>query len=150
MSRNTDATCAGRTVKAVFLIRILVGWVFLSEGIQKFLFPGALGVGRFVKIGIPWPEAMAPFVGVVEIVCGALLLIGFITRLASIPLLIDILVAIATTKIPMLGKSGFWATMHEARTDFCMLLGLFFLLLVGAGAWSLDAWLAGRRRSTHG
>jgi putative oxidoreductase len=76
MSLNTDATWADRTVKAVLLIRILVGWVFLSEGIQKFLFPGALGVGRFVKIGIPWPQVIAPFVGVVEIVCGALLLIG--------------------------------------------------------------------------
>jgi putative oxidoreductase len=107
MSLNTDATWADRTVKAVLLIRILVGWVFFSEGIQKFLFPGALGDGRFVKIGIPWPQVIAPFVGVVEIVCGALLLIGLITRLASIPLLIDILVAIVTTKIPKLPKSGF-------------------------------------------
>ncbi|MGA8442565.1 MAG: DoxX family protein [Candidatus Sulfotelmatobacter sp.] len=138
MSLYTDATWAGRRDKAVLLIRILVGWVFLSEGIQKFLFPDSLGVGRFVKIGIPWPQIMAPFVGVVEIVCGALLLIGLITRLASIPLLIDILVAIATTKIPMLAKSGFWATMHEARTDFCMLLGLMFLLIVGSGSLSLD------------
>jgi putative oxidoreductase len=138
MSLNTHATWADRTAKAILLIRILVGWVFLSEGIQKFLFPGALGVGRFVKIGIPWPQVMAPFVGVVEIVCGALLLIGLITRLASIPLLIDILVAIATTKIPMLPKSGFWATMHEARTDFCMLLGLIFLLIVGSGSLSFD------------
>jgi putative oxidoreductase len=138
MSLTTDATWADRKVKAVVLIRILVGWVFLSEGIQKFLFPDALGVGRFVKIGIPWPQFMAPFVGVVEIVCGALLLIGLITRLASIPLLIDIMVAIVTTKIPMLPKSGFWATMHEARTDFCMLLGLIFLQIVGSGSLSFD------------
>ena len=124
---------------ATFLIRLMVGWVFLSEGIQKFLFPVALGVGRFAKIGIPAPQFFAPFVGVVEIVCGGLLIIGLITRLASIPLLIDILVAIATTKIPMLSKSGFWATMHEARTDFCMLLGLIFLLIVGSGALSLDS-----------
>ena len=60
---NTDATWANRTAKAILLIRILVGWVFLSEGIQKFLFPDSLGVGRFVKIGIPWPQVMAPFVG---------------------------------------------------------------------------------------
>lgn len=123
---------------ATFLIRWMVGWVFLSEGIQKFLFPAALGVGRFSKIGIPAPQFFAPFVGVVEIVCGGLLIIGLLTRLASIPLLIDILVAIATTKIPMLSKSGFWAMMHEARTDFCMLLGLIFLLIVGSGALSLD------------
>jgi putative oxidoreductase len=134
----TDSNWENRTSKAIVLIRILVGWVFLSEGIQKFLFPGALGVGRFVKIGIPWPQIMAPFVGVVEIVCGALLLLGLITRLSSIPLLIDILVAIGTTKIPMLSKSGFWATMHEARTDFCMLLGLIFLLIVGSDSLSFD------------
>jgi putative oxidoreductase len=123
---------------ATILIRIMVGWVFLSEGIQKFLFPAALGVGRFAKIGIPAPQFFGPFVGVVEIVCGALLIVGLVTRLASVPLLIDIAVAIATTKIPMLAKAGFWATMHEARTDLCMLLGLIFLLIAGAGSFSLD------------
>jgi putative oxidoreductase len=125
--------------RATILIRLLVGAVFLSEGIQKFLFPAALGVGRFVKIGIPAPQFFAPFVGVVEIVCGTLLIIGFITRLAAIPLLIDISVAIATTKIPMLSRVGFWSTVHEARTDYCMLLGLVFLLLVGSGPLSIDA-----------
>ena len=124
---------------AVILIRIMVGWVFLSEGIQKFLFPAALGVGRFEKIGIPAPNFSAPFAGVVEIVCGSLLLVGLLTRLASIPLLINISVAIVTTKIPMLAKSGFWGAMHEARTDFCMVLGLIFLLMVGGGPWSADA-----------
>jgi putative oxidoreductase len=123
---------------ATILIRIMVGWVFLSEGIQKFLSPAALGVGRFAKIGIPAPQFFGPFVGVVEMVCGALLIVGLRTRLASVPLLIDILVAIATTKIPMLAKAGFWATMHEARTDFSMLLGLIFLLIAGAGSFSLD------------
>jgi len=125
--------------RATILIRLLVGGVFLAEGIQKFLFPAALGVGRFVKIGIPAPQFFAPFVGVVEIVCGTLLIIGFITRLAAIPLLIDISVAIATTKIPMLARVGFWSTVHEARTDYCMLLGLVFLLLVGSGPLSIDA-----------
>jgi len=123
---------------ATVLIRLMVGWVFMSEGIQKFLFPDALGVGRFIKIGIPAPQFFGPFVGVVEIVCGALLIVGLLTRFASIPLLIDIIVAIATTKIPMLSKSGFWAMMHEARTDFCMLLGLIFLLIVGSGTLSFD------------
>ena len=123
---------------AAILVRILVGAVFLSEGIQKFLFPDALGVGRFAKIGIPWPHFFAPFVGAVEIVCGALLLVGLLTRLAAVPLLIDICTAIATTKIPMLLKQGFWPAAHEARTDFCMLLGLLFLMAVGAGPWSID------------
>lgn len=76
MVANINSTWANRAAKAVLLIRILVGWVFLSEGVQKLLFPDALGVGRFVKIGIPWPQVMAPFVGVVEIVCGGLLLMG--------------------------------------------------------------------------
>lgn len=129
---------ATRAAKAVILIRILVGWVFVSEGIQKFLFPDALGVGRFIKIGIPWPHVMAPFVGVVEIVCGTLLLIGLLTRLAAIPLLIDICVALYSTKIVTLPKNGLWYTLHDARTDMSMLLGLIFLMLVGGGAWSLD------------
>src|ERR1700674_5329722 len=133
MPVNTDATWAKHTAKAVFLIRILVSWVFLSEGIQKFLFPDSLGVGRFVKIGIPWPQVMAPFVGVVEIVCGSLLLVGLITRLATVPLLIDISVALYSTKIVALAKNGFWGTLHEARTDMSMLLGLIFLLVVGGG-----------------
>jgi len=127
-----------------------VGWVFLSEGMQKFLFPDSLGVGRFVKIGIAWPQVMAPFVGVVEIVCGSLLLIGLVTRLATVPLLIDIAVAIYSTKIVALPKNGFWGTLHEARTDVSMLLGLIFLLLVGGGEWSLDVWLAERRGGIHG
>ena len=127
-----------RSSWGILLVRILVGWVFLSEGIQKFLFPAALGAGRFVKIGIPFPQFSGPFVGVVEIVCGTLLIAGFFTRWASIPLLIDITVAIATTKFPMLWKQGFWAAMHEGRTDFCMLVGLISLLLLGSGQLSLD------------
>jgi putative oxidoreductase len=150
MPVNADSNSQDRTAKAVLLIRILVGWVFVSEGIQKFLFPDSLGVGRFVKIGIPWPQVMAPFVGVVEIVCGSLLLIGLITRLATVALLIDISVALYSTKIVTLAKNGFWGTLHEARTDVSMLLGLTFLLLVGAGAWSLDGWLTERRSAARG
>lgn len=122
----------------ILLVRILVGWVFAAEGIQKLLFPVALGAGRFAKIGIPVPQYSAPFVGVVETLFGFLLIVGLFTRLATIPLLIDIAVAIATTKIPMLLRQGFWAAMHEARTDFCMLLGLIAIALLGAGKLSLD------------
>ena len=124
---------------ATLLVRLLVGGVFLSEGIQKFVYPDALGVGRFAKIGIPAPAVMAPFVGVVETVCGALLIVGLLTRLAAVPLVIDMLVAIATTKIPILVKSGFFAMAHEARTDYAMLLGSLFLVLVGSGPLSVDA-----------
>ena len=127
--------------RAVVLVRLLIGWVFFTEGVQKFLFWVALGVGRFERIGIPSPHFSAPFVGVVEIACGFLVMIGLLARLAAIPLVIDISVAIATTKIPMLAKAGFWATMHEARTDFCMLLGSLFLMAVGSGPLSLDTTL---------
>jgi len=139
MASNTDIIWVNRAAKAILLIRILVGWVFLSEGIQKFLFPESLGVGRFVKIGIPLPQLMAPFVGVTEIICGALLLVGLFTRLACVPLLIDICVALYSTKIVTFMKNGFWGTLHEARTDVSMLLGLIFLLIVGGGTLALDA-----------
>jgi putative oxidoreductase len=146
---------------SVALIRVMVGAVFFTEGIQKFLYPDELGAGRFLKIGIPAPEVMAPFVGVVEIVCGGLLILGLLTRLAAIPLLINISTAMVSTKIPMLLGHGFWrftlaklprygflSMMHEARTDLAMLLGLLFLLIVGAGAWSVDARL-GRKGEAH-
>jgi uncharacterized membrane protein YphA (DoxX/SURF4 family) len=142
MSVSLRRLLASDAPAAVLLIRLLVGAVCVSEGLQKFLFPAELGVGRFTKIGLPSPEMLAPFVGSVEIVGGLLLLLGLFTRLASVALIIDMLVAIATTKIPMLLKDGFWTMAHEARADWSMLLGALFLLLVGAGAWSLDARLA--------
>jgi putative oxidoreductase len=142
MSVSLRRLLASEAPAAVLLIRLLVGAVFVSEGLQKFLFPAELGVGRFTKIGLPSPAMLAPFVGGVEIVGGLLLLLGLFTRLASVAIIIDMIVAIATTKIPMLLKDGVWKMAHEARTDWSMLLGALFLLLVGAGAWSLDARLA--------
>jgi putative oxidoreductase len=144
--------------RSVILIRIVVGWVFLSEGIQKFLYAAENGAGRFARIGIPSADVMGPFVGVVEIVCGTLILLGLMTRLAVIPLIVDMLVAIVSTKVPILlghgfwGFSlrtlpyyGFWGMFHEARTDFAMLLGSIFLLIVGGGLWSMDARLSSNR-----
>ena len=124
---------------SVAIVRVLVGAVFLSEGVQKFLFPAELRVGRFTKIGIPRPELLAPFVGVVEIVAGVLVIVGLAPRLAAIALIVDMLVAIATTKLPILAKKGFFAMAHEARTDWSMLLGSLFLLVEGAGPLSIDA-----------
>lgn len=136
--------------RSTLLVRLLVGAVFLSEGIQKFLYPATLGVGRFTQIGIPGPSLMAPFVGSVEIVFGTLLVLGLATRVATLPLLAVIATAIATTKFPLLSAHGFWAMAHEARTDWSMLLGLLFLAIAGAGPWSLDArWLISRSRSTE-
>ncbi len=134
------------------VVRLLVGLVFLPEGIKKFLFPEQWGAGRFARIGIPAPEQMAHFVGAVEIVFGVLVLVGLVTRLSAIPLLVDIAVAIATTKLPLLwratavsAKVGFWSMQAESRTDFAMLMGLVFLLLAGAGPLSLDRWLSRRK-----
>jgi putative oxidoreductase len=124
--------------RSAILIRLLVGAVFLSEGVQKFLFPDSLGVGRFVKIGIPDPALMAPLVGAIEIIFGALVIAGFLTRLSAVPLLAVISAAILTTKVPMLSRAGFWATAHEARTDYCMFLGLLYLIISGGGALSAD------------
>jgi putative oxidoreductase len=131
--------------------------VFLPEGIQKLAFPEILGAGRFAHIGIPYPDLMGPFVGVVEIVCGTLIILGLFTRLATVPLILIMIVAIVSTKIPILlghdfwifhvaklPRYGFWSAAHEARADFCMLLGALYLLIEGAGASSLDAVIAKR------
>lgn len=137
------------------LVRLIVGLVvFFPEGIQKLAFPAILGAGRFANIGIPYPELMGPFVGAVETVCGALIILGLFTRLAAAPLIVIMIVAIVSTKIPILLGHDFWifhapkiarygfsSMAHEARDDFAMLLGSFYLLIEGGGAWSLDAFM---------
>jgi uncharacterized membrane protein YphA (DoxX/SURF4 family) len=125
-------------LKTTLLIRLMVGVVFLSEGIQKFLFPALQGAGRFEKIGLPAPEFLGSFVGTFEILCGTLVLLGFLTRLATIPLIIIMVVAMSTTKVDILINEGFWAMMHASRTDWAMLLGSLFLFFRGGGAWSFD------------
>ncbi len=145
-----------RISRAIVLVRLLVGIVFFSEGIQKFLYPAELAAGRFAKIGIPRPDVLGPFVAVVETACGALVIVGLFTRVASGLLLADISVALLSTKVPiLLGQAlgpftpaklpryGLLAMLHEARTDLCMWLGSLFLIVAGAGALSLDA----RRRT---
>ena len=136
--------------KSNLLIRILVGWVFFWEGVIKFVFPNQ-GVGRFTKIGIPLPEIMSNFVAVLEIVGGLMLILGLFTRLISIPFIIQMTVAILSTKIavflgtsplalpPAPPQTGFFAMLHESRTDFAQIICSIFLLIVGPGAWSLDA-----------
>ena len=150
--RRVHLVLASQAPGATLLIRIMVGAVFLSEGIQKFLFPASVGAGRFAGIGIPWPDFTAPLVGTTEIACGALVLLGLCTRAVVIPLIVVMVVAIVSTKMPLLlghgfwgfnlrrlPAYGFWSMAHEIRTDFAMLLGALFLLRVGAGPWSLDA-----------
>lgn len=137
---------ATQAAAAVIIIRLMVGAVFVSEGTQKFLYPADAGAGRFERIGIPAPQFVAPLVACFEIGCGTLLLVGLATRLAAVPLIVIMITAIATTKIPILMHDGFWRIAHEARTDWSMLLGSVFLLIVGGGAWSLDAlWTRNRQ-----
>jgi uncharacterized membrane protein YphA (DoxX/SURF4 family) len=130
---------------AIAFVRVMVGLVFVSEGVQKFLFPAALGVGRFAKIGIPMPALMAPFVGLVEIIGGAALVLGLLSRVVAIPLLVDMLVAITSTKLVTLARNGLWSTAHEARTDLLMIAGLLLVLSLGPGRSSLDARIGGSR-----
>ncbi len=124
--------------KTTILIRIIVGVVFLSEGIQKFLFPALRGAGRFESIGLPSPEFLGYFVGSFEVICGLLILLGLFTRYAAVPLITIMIVAISTTKIQIGLNDGFWSMMHAARTDFSMLVGSIFLLIRGGGRWSID------------
>ena len=157
-----DRVVNTRAEHSLILIRLLVGFVvFFPEGIQKLVFPGILGAGRFAQIGIPWPEVIGSFVGTVETLAGAAIIVGLWTRVAAIPLIVIMIVAIISTKIPILlgqhflifhvpdlKRYGFWSMQHEARADLCMLLGLIYLLIVGSGSWSADAWLD-RWRGAH-
>lgn len=124
----------------IVLIRLAVGLIFLTQGILKYIDPN-MGLVRFTRIGFPHPYFTAHFVGTFEIVCGFLVLLGLWTRAAAVPLLIVISTAIATTKAPELFRAsqGSWYLVSDARTDFAMFCSLVFLILMGGGAWSLDA-----------
>lgn len=133
---------------STLLIRLMVGAVFLSEGIQKFLFAEEVGSGRFAKIGLPSPEILGPFVGTTEIIAGTLLLLGLFTRLAAIPTLVIMLVAISVTKIDIGLEQGVWEMLHASRTDWSMLIGSIFLLIRGGGMASVDLQINKRCKRT--
>lgn len=143
------ALISTRAPAAVALIRLYVGLVFACEGVLKFLRPTSLGTGRFNKAGIPAPAFFATLDGVFEIGCGLLVLVGLLTGLATVPMIINMLGALLITKLPIFwghaplfrGEHGWWDFIHESRVELAQLCGSLFLLIVGAGAWSLDAYL---------
>jgi uncharacterized membrane protein YphA (DoxX/SURF4 family) len=150
-----EPSMSDQSSRATVVLRGAVGGVFLVSGAMKFLFDNQ-GPGRFAKIGLPAPSQLSLFVGCTEVICGALLLVGLLTRLAAVPLVVDMIVALVTTKIPLLfgpgpepvaapPKTGFWAFAYQARLDATMLLACVYLIAVGAGLWSIDGWLARRR-----
>jgi uncharacterized membrane protein YphA (DoxX/SURF4 family) len=138
---------AARASSAAVLIRLYVGLIFAGEGMLKFLRPDDLGPGRFIKSGIPGGTFFAYLDGVFEIGCGVLVLVGLFTRLATLPLIVDMLGALSITKVPLLWghaplypkEGGLWDFLHESRLEWAMLCGSVFLLIVGAGAYSFDA-----------
>jgi uncharacterized membrane protein YphA (DoxX/SURF4 family) len=143
--------------KSTLLLRAMAGGVFFWEGLLKFVYVNQ-GVGRFTKLGIPFPHFTAAFIGYLEIFGGLLLLSGLMTRLIAIPFVAEMIVAILSTKISLyLGTSplplppappqvGFWAVLHEVRSDYAQILTAIFLLINGPGKWSLDAVLLRRWR----
>jgi len=143
--------------KSILLLRLMAGGVFFWEGLLKFVYANQ-GVGRFTKLGIPFPHFTATFIGGLEIVGGLLLLTGLTTRLIAVPFVAEMIVAILSTKIALyLGTSplplppsppriGPWAVLHEVRSDYAQILTVIFLLVNGPGAWSLDALLRRKRR----
>ena len=145
----------GQPARATLLVRRAAGGVFLCSGLVKLLFDNQ-GPARFAKLGLPAPTELSYGVSMTEVVCGALLLVGLFTRLAALPLVADMVVALVTTKFPLLfgagpepvaapPKTGFWAFAYQARLDATMLVACVFLVAVGAGLWSLDAVLSRRR-----
>jgi len=141
--------------KATLLLRLMAGSVFVWEGVMKFLFV-TQGVGRFTKLGFPFPGSTAHFVAVVEIAGGLMLLAGLRTRLVAIVFVIEMAVAMLSTKIslflgtyplalpPVAPQTGFWAVLHEVRSEFAQMFVSLFLMIEGPGTSSLDARLERR------
>ncbi len=159
MIRNSWWLTPGAAPWAIF-VRLSLAGVFIFEGYQKLAYPDILGAGRFTGIGIPSPEFFGPVVGVLELLAGLLFLVGFASRVAAVPIIVIMLVAIISTKIPILlgrewwifslrdlDRYGFLSFTHETRTDWAMLCGALYMLLAGSGRWSLDTRLWQRTRS---
>lgn len=141
---------------AIILIRIFAGLTFIGEGFLKFFF-SSLGAMRFKLIGIPFPEFHAYAIGTLEIIGGICLLLGLFNNLFCLLFAIEMIFAFATTKIGLfLGTSplplppvppqiGFWALVHESRDDYAQFFAMVFLLILGPGKFSLDAYFSRRK-----
>lgn len=131
------------------LIRFMVGFIFFTEGFQKFLFPQVRGAGRFEQMGMPAPEFLSYFVASFEVICGALILLGLLTRLAAVPIIFIMLVVIIMTRLPILINENFWVMMYISKIDFAMLIGAIYLFIEGSGRWSVDRKLFFNHRSDN-
>lgn len=141
---------------SIILIRLFAGLTFLGEGILKFIYP-SMGVTRFTLLGFSFPELTAYSIGVLEIVGGLCLLLGLFNNLFALLFAGEMIVAMVTTKIslyfgssplplpPVPPQKGFWAVVHEARDDYTLFFAMIFLLIVGPGKLSLDAFLSKQR-----
>lgn len=147
-----DWLVASKADRSVILIRFFVGMIFVIESVLKFMRPEALGAGRFAKVDIPFATLTANLDGAFEIGCGALILVGLATRLAVLPMIVDMVGALTTTKVAIFwggaplykGEHGLWDFLHESRLEWAMLCGSLYLLIVGSGGWSIDGRLAKR------
>ena len=136
----------GSDSKIIF-VRVIVGLIFISEGIQKYVVITMLGPEFFSGIGFRNPVFWAYFTGAFEMSCGLLILVGFLTRVASVPLLIIMMVAFVTTKLSLLTTHGFLTFAHEYRIDFSLTILLVLLMIYGGGKWSFDLKIL---KSEHG
>ena len=143
----TATTRTAQSGGAIILIRLYLGLIFIIEGVLKYTRPESLGSGRFAKVGIEYPQLLANLDGMFEIGCGILIVAGLFTRFAVLPMIVDMIGALTTTKFPLLwgtaalypGEHGLWDFLHESRLEWAMLCGSLYLLRAGAGRLSLDA-----------
>jgi putative oxidoreductase len=128
----------GDDIKLLY-IRFVVGLIFISEGVQKYLFLEVLGPAFFHEIGFKHAFFWAYFTGAFEIACGLLLLAGLFTRIATVPLFIVMITAFFTTKLPILTTKGFWEFAHDYDIDFVLTVLIVLLFMFGGGKWSADS-----------